>query len=343
MWFNGIILACHARDPGSIPGMRIFSYYWLTPKKFCRMKQLSTWDAIKLFLLVFSVMYPTLYFTKDRKGFNTPERIFVGGVSELIKTVVCFSVAYYKEKGYRKTEYFPEYVICGILSSFQSFSWIHSGQKFPSSMVQIFSYGKVFFVYVMAMLLLKRKYTLLQSAAQVLLVLGMAIPLLTELALSKTTVLREQSLVDYSVLLSLPVSSAFSGIFFEKSISKKIGSRWKNAVNYSGTSSFLSFMACAAICIVSEERVRYEKMRDILFVGVVKSFDSLLFGYIIIYYTTLMRVFATTVVSILITLLTSYQFKEEITVGKGIAMGITTFSIALFHLPYYLNPKPQKK
>lgn len=303
------------------------------------MKQLAPWEAVKLFCFVFAVMYSTLYFTKEKKDINSAERIFVGGVTEIIKAAVCCFGAYWKENGngYGKSEYMPEYVVCGILSSFQSFSWIHAGQKFPTFILQIFGHGKIFFVYILARIVLKRRYTVLQSISQVILILGISIPLLSEVVFLKRTTLLDQSVIDYFLLMCLPVSSAFSGIYFEKSIVKKIGSKWKNAVNYSVTSSFVSFMVCGMVCMCTSDRVRYDKMGDLLFVSFIKSFDSLLFGYIVIYYSTLIRVFVTIIASTVISIIMSYQFKEEITPAKGLSMTVTILSIILFHVPYYFR------
>ncbi|KAI5189918.1 solute carrier family 35 (UDP-sugar transporter), member A1/2/3 [Nematocida minor] len=301
------------------------------------MQKRSLWEISKLSTAVFTVMYLTLYFTKKNGDLNSTERIFVGGLTEFIKAVVCFLLGYWFE-GYKTTEYMPEYIISGILSSFQSFSWIYSGQKFTSIILQILSQSKIFFVYIMATAFLKKKYTKLQSFSQCTLLLGIFVPFIANMIYKGDKLTLDViSYFDYAVAASLPFVSACSGIYFEKYVMHKVGSKWKNAVNYSITSAAVSFLGCVIAFMITNETVRFSHMNSILFISFIKSLDSLLFGYIILHYTTLMRVFITLAMGTLISIVSTIQFNEEMSISKLVSITVTVSSIALFHLPYYLQ------
>ncbi|KAH9385686.1 uncharacterized protein NEMAJ01_0582 [Nematocida major] len=301
---------------------------------------IGKWEAMKLSFFVFSILYVGLYTSKTTRTLGSAEQVLVGGISELAKAVICFACSYWRE-GYESTEYFKEYLVSGVLSSFQSFSWIVVGNTFTSVILQISSQSKAFFTFIMAVVFLKRKYVPLQYFSQVFFVMGIFVPLLIDryTATEPASTTKSNTLFEYLMLVSLPVLSACSGIFFESCICRKIRSKWKNAVNYSITSTAVSFLACAIMCAGFGFSVKPENLKKILALSSVKTLDSLLFGYIIIYYATLPRVFITLTVSSMISLLMSLQFSEPLTAVKLTSVGVTFASIALFYVPYYTQSR----
>ncbi|KAI5160088.1 hypothetical protein NEAUS03_0860 [Nematocida ausubeli] len=294
------------------------------------MDRMGAVEAAKISSVVFVVMYSTLYMTKTYTQLNTAEQIAVGGISELIKAVTCFIFLYFTEE-YRSTEYLPGYLVSGILSSLQSVTWMQVSQAFPNLIVLISSQSKIFFVFLMAIVFMRRKYVLLQYFAQLTLLLGIFMPVIL-----KGTSSLNNTIFEYVMLVSLPILSAYTGVVFEMWIAPRLKSKWKSAVNHAATSAFFSFLI-SAVLFANGHAIRLENVQSIATLSLVKSVDSIVFGYFIIYYTTLVRMLIILAISPVLSILISYQFEEAITADRIIGVAITFASILLFHLPYYLN------
>ncbi|KAI5132616.1 hypothetical protein NEAUS04_0613 [Nematocida ausubeli] len=300
------------------------------------MDRMGAVEAAKISSVVFVVMYSTLYMTKTYTQLNTAEQIAVGGISELIKAVTCFIFLYFTEE-YESTEYLPGYLVSGILSSLQSVTWMQVSQAFPNLIVLISSQSKIFFVFLMAIVFMRRRYVLLQYFAQLTLLLGIFMPVIL-----KGTSSLNNTIFEYVMLVGLPILSAYTGVVFEMWIAPRLKSRWKSAVNHAATSAFFSFLI-SAVLFANGHAIRYENVQSVATLSLVKSVDSIVFGYFIIYYTTLVRMLIILAISPVLSILISYQFEEAITPDRIIGVAITFASILLFHLPYYLNRQVSNK
>ncbi|EHY66001.1 hypothetical protein NERG_00697 [Nematocida ausubeli] len=300
------------------------------------MDRMGAVEAAKISSVVFVVMYSTLYMTKTYTQLNTAEQIAVGGISELIKAVTCFIFLYFTEE-YESTEYLPGYLVSGILSSLQSVTWMQVSQAFPNLIVLISSQSKIFFVFLMAIVFMRRRYVLLQYFAQLTLLLGIFMPVIL-----KGTSSLNNTIFEYVMLVGLPILSAYTGVVFEMWIAPRLKSKWKSAVNHAATSAFFSFLI-SAVLFANGHSIRLENVQSVATLSLVKSVDSIVFGYFIIYYTTLVRMLIILAISPVLSILISYQFEEAITPDRIIGVAITFASILLFHLPYYLNRQVSNK
>ncbi|OAG29165.1 hypothetical protein NEIG_01450 [Nematocida sp. ERTm5] len=297
-------------------------------------EKLGVLETLKVSSLAFSVIYCTIYVTKTNKHLSAHENILIGGISELIKALVCFTCSFYRE-GYESAEYLKGYMISGILSSLQSLTWMQVSQIFPNLIVLISAQTRIFFVFLMAIVFLNRRYTKIQYSSQGLLLLGVFTPLI--FGESESFKSESSSFIDYLMLVSLPILSACTGIVFEVFVAPKMKSKWKSAVNHSGTSAAISFLIIFCIFCAGKLNISYDHIKEIMFVSLVKSGDSLVFGYFVIKYTTLIRILITLAISPLSSFIISYQFSEDITGVKIASVAVILLSILMFHIPYYRN------
>lgn len=278
--------------------------------------------------------YATLYETKSGPRLSSADQLFVSTLAELLKCFLCFCgaklLARQKSLGYSR-----EYVLFGMLSSYQSFVWLFVAQRLSGVVLQILGHSKTFFVFVLSMLLLRRKYSRAKMVSQLLLFFGLILPCLVMVAQMNPSQVAGSMTTDNFLCslftLSACLSGAFSGVLFEKTVKQKVTSKWAGSFNYSVSSFLVSLVSLLAVLAVTSERVAFSwrPLGSLIFF---KMVESLICGYVVMRYSSVMKalmvMFSTCVLSIPV----SWQFNEAIEPTSVISLAVIVCALVLFNL-----------
>lgn len=273
--------------------------------------------------------------SKKRGALSLADRMFIAGTAELLRAAFCMAWIVLFEKD-KRVEYRREYLLLGGLSSYHSFAWLFGSQEVSAVMLQILGQSKTFFVFVLSVAALGRRYTRTQWVSQAVLLGGLVFPVLVE-SYHKGKFAKEEGgggeQMMYSVLVvSGCLAGAFSGVYFEKTVKRKVKSPWKNALNYSISSAGASY-AVMLYSMGVDGKAPAMSLRPVGSLVLLKTTEGLLSAYIVIRYSTLAKalivVFSTCVLSIPLSL----YFGEKVSADKWISLAVVITALGMFNYP----------
>ncbi|KAI5189957.1 hypothetical protein NECID01_0752 [Nematocida sp. AWRm77] len=282
------------------------------------------------------VMYSIMYETKRSGHMQSVDRLFIGAMSELLKCGVSLGCLWAEQRGKKKAlGYTKEYCLFGVFSSYQCFVWLFVAQQLPSMVLQIVGHSKTFFVFLLSMAILRRKYSQIKMVSQAGLFAGLVLPALVAVSQmdGKDMVkgFTATNCVCSLFALSACFSGALSGVLFEKTVKKSITCIWAGFFNYSISSFFVSLASLVVASVLTKESLCYT-WRPMLSLIVLRMVESLLCGYIVIKYSLVTKVLMTVFSTCALSIPLAWQFSEPIDFSSVVSLVIIVCSLVLFNL-----------
>ncbi|KAI5172357.1 solute carrier family 35 (UDP-sugar transporter), member A1/2/3 [Nematocida sp. LUAm3] len=289
-------------------------------------------EVVLVFSIVGGVSYAIGYMAKRGEKLNTTENAFSILISDLLRALFSYLFMCIYEKQY-KIVYVKEYLVCGFLSFFQSLAWLFSYQYIFAIISQILTSSRSLFVFLLSSVVFRKRYTKTQWFSQMILLFGLFLPFLYDSYIKPAGSFEAQAKGNYNLLyIALVVlaclSSAFNGVYFEKTIKKKKISLWSNGFNYSISTIGFSFLFL--IFHFSFFSGSINEFGKIFKMSILRTIEGLVYSYVIVYYGALLKSFLQIVLHAFISIILAFHMEEKISFIQILSLGITMGAIAIF-------------
>lgn len=287
-------------------------------------------------VLAVAMTYGMGYFSKTGRRMSGTESAVVVLLADVIRAFLCFLLRSLYERE-NKIVYHKEYLLCGLLSFFQSVTWLFSIQSVYVFALQIISNTRIVFVFLLSVAFLNRKYSWWQWMAQIGIVIGIVCPHAWERYISSAQKEDSKSEAFHTILylgfvtLSC-LSSAFSGVYFEMTIKKRKIPFWSNSMYYSISGVIISFMYLASATAFKRDIKTISITGKMSLIILFKVLEGFVYSYVILNYAAIVKAFIQLVLNCFISIVMSLHLGEPIRWPSLVSLAIIVLSVIVFNL-----------
>ncbi|KAI5180721.1 hypothetical protein NEOKW01_1005 [Nematocida sp. AWRm80] len=274
------------------------------------------------------------------KGTNTLRSLdyfAIGFLADISKAGIAYGYCSVQER--KEARYNWVYLVVGVLCVFQAQSWLYTYNKMPYLLEQLISQFRSFFVFVLSFLVLKRKYTVGQSIVQLALLVSLVFPLAWEIYQKQISFKSYKLLI--TLMVTVTVSGAFSGVIFEKYIKSTITSSTMNIFYYSITSALISLVGIIPRLMTDKIVASIEIPIKVLAIIICLIVEGILHAYMMTRYSALFKALLVIFCNLITSLIITIQFKEKLDPLQLVSLGISSLCIGIF--TFLTTTKKSKK